>query len=260
MICSFRTAYGTVNLLNNDEYIIGPFKNGGYWDIDTLTLLRQYIDPERSIVEIGGHCGTSSLVYASYLTGPTCEVRVYEPQSCMFELLKRNVSENGLTGRINPFRLAIFCEDRTVTMNHIDMDGTMPGWVDLRYTSESDLPCNFGGIGLGGAGERVNCRSLDSLLDADELPESIGFIHCDAQGAENFIFAAGWKTLARHRPVVLFEDGAKNAVYLYRNVCMHYPEYEKESKFDIVDYCMNTLGYRTCIERFNGSIDTLLIP
>ena len=185
---------------------------------------------------------------------------MYEPQSRMFELLKRNVSENGLTGRIKPFNLAIFCEDRTVTMNHIDMDGSMPGLVESRYTSESDLPCNFGGIGLGGMGESVNSRSLDSLLDANELPESVGFIHCDAQGAENFIFAASKETLARHRPVVLFENSAKHARYLYYNVCMHFPEYERESRFDTVDYCTNTLGYRTCIESFNGSIDTLLIP
>jgi len=30
--------------------------------------------------------------------------------------------------------------------------------------------------------------------------------------------------------------------------------------FDIKKYCMEELGYSKCIERFNGGIDTLLIP
>ena len=260
MISSFQTSYGIIHLLNNDEYITGHFKNGKYWDIGTLLLLQEYINPKKSIVEIGGHCGTSSIVYASFLTDPSCIVQVYEPQLCMFQLLQRNIKENDLTSQIFPFNLAIFCEDRKMAMNHIDLDGSEKGTVGLRYTSESHLPCNFGGIGLGGDGETVDSRSLDSLLDTNELPESIGFIHCDAQGAENFIFASSKKTLERHRPVVLFEANSKYAPYLHDNVCKHYPEYEKESEFDLIDYCMNTLGYRTCIERFNGSIDTLLIP
>ena len=259
MITSFQTPYGKVTLLDNEEYITKVFKLGGYWDMETLLKLQTVINPNKSIVEIGGHCGTSSLVYASFLSDP-CIVQVYEPQQGMFNLLNYNITENNLTHKIHPKNLAIFCEDRTVTMNHRDLDGKDQSIVQLRYTSESHLPCNFGGIGLGGTGENVNCRTLDSLLDANELPESIGFIHCDAQGAENFIFAAGTKTLETHRPIILFESNAKYCRYYHDNILLHYPEYENESKFDIVDYCMNNLKYQTCIECFNGSIDTLLIP
>jgi hypothetical protein len=64
MITTFQTTYGKVTLLDNEEYIAKVFKLGGYWDIETLLKLQTMIDPNKSIVEIGGHCGTSSLVYA----------------------------------------------------------------------------------------------------------------------------------------------------------------------------------------------------
>jgi len=90
--------------------------------------------------------------------------------------------------------------------------------------------------------------------------DNIGFIHCDAQGSENFIFSQGCEIIKNNRPVILYENNYLYGKYLYDNVCKSYPEYEKESLFDIKSYCMETLKYSHCIDRFNGSIDTLLIP
>jgi hypothetical protein len=65
---TYNTCYGLISLLQNDTFIGSAFKSGGYWDIDTLMKLREYINPNRNILEIGGHSGTSSVVYASFLT------------------------------------------------------------------------------------------------------------------------------------------------------------------------------------------------
>jgi hypothetical protein len=43
-------------------------------------------------------------------------------------------------------------------------------------------------------------------------------------------------------------------------VCRTYPDYKEESIFDIKKYCMEQLNYSAFIDRFNGGIDTLLIP
>jgi hypothetical protein len=90
--------------------------------------------------------------------------------------------------------------------------------------------------------------------------EDIGFIHCDAQGAENFIFSRGLDTIRRDRPVIYYERNDLHARYLYNNVCYSYPEYKEEAVFDIKKFCMEQLNYSGCIDNFNGSIDTLLIP
>lgn len=250
---TYNTKYGKITLYKNEVGIGKEFNNGKYWDEDTLLKLKKYVDPERNILEIGGHCGTSSVVYASFINNNSC-VYVYEPQKNMFELLIKNINQNNLQNKIKPYNLAIFCNNDTCQMNSIDLDGG-GGIVSKRYNEEKHLPCNFGGIGLGTDGEFVKTTTIDDL----EL-ENIGFVHCDAQGAENFIFSKGIETIKKYRPVIYYENNQEYGEYLYNNVCKSYPQYENESKFDIRKYCVDVLGYSYYIDKFNDGIDTLIIP
>ena len=87
-------------------FINGEFKNNKYWDIDTLLKLREYINPNRNILEIGGHCGTSSIVYSSFLNNK--QIFVYEPQINMYNLLVKNINQNSLQKKIIHYNLGIF--------------------------------------------------------------------------------------------------------------------------------------------------------
>jgi FkbM family methyltransferase len=216
-------------------------------------MLREYIDPNRNILEIGGHCGTSTLVYASFLND-TSKIHVYEPQQNMYKLLTQNVMQNNLQHKITPINAGVFCYEGTGKMNDIDLDGG-GGTVSKRYAEESDMDCNFGGIGLGKNGEDIVLTTIDNMVF-----DNIGFIHCDAQGAENFIFSKGIETIRKNRPVILYEDNETHGRYLYNNVCKSYPNYVEEGKFNIKTFCMEQLQYSGFIDRFNGGIDTLLIP
>jgi len=250
---TYDTPYGLITLYQNEYYIGGVFKTGGYWDIDSLLKLRDYIDPNRNILEIGGHCGTSSIIYSSYLN-ETKQVYVYEPQRNMYNLLVQNINQNNLLGKVIPHNLGVFCFLGDAKMNSIDIDGG-GGLVEKRYNEENNLNCNFGGIGLGEDGEDIKLTTIDDMQLDD-----IGFIHCDAQGSENFIFAKGLETITKYRPVILYEDNVSNAKYLYDSVCQAYPNYLEESIFDIKKYCMEKLNYSNFIDNFNGTADVLLIP
>lgn len=250
---TFYTKYGLVTLLSNDYIIKTPFTQNNYWDEDTLMQLKQYIDPNRNILEIGGHCGTSSIVYASFLNEGS-KVFVYEPQSVLFSILTKNIQQNNLQHKIVPFNCGVFCYKGPGIMNAIDLDGG-GGTVSRRYTDESTLNCNFGGIGLGTGGEEMEMTTIDDMnLD------NIGFIHCDAQGSENFIFSRGVNTISKYRPVIYYEDNERFARYLYDNVCNAYPIFKTASRFRVDEFCAEKLNYSTRIERFNGGLDTLLIP
>ena len=247
------TNYGLVTLYNNEIYIGNEFKSGGYWDIDTLLKLREYIPSERNILEIGGHCGTSSIVYSSFLNNGN-KIHVYEPQRNMYNLLVQNINQNNLQDKIMPNNLGVFCYEGNGKMNDIDLDGD-GGVVIKRYNEENYLYCNFAGIGLGEGGEDIKLTTIDNMnLD------NIGYIHCDAQGSENFIFSKGIETITKYRPVILYENYEFYGTYLYDNICKSYPNYIQESKFDIKKYCMEQLNYSKFIDRFNGGVDTLLIP
>jgi FkbM family methyltransferase len=250
---TYRTHFGLITLYGNDLYIGNEFKKGTYWDIHTLLLLKNYIQNDRNILEIGGHCGTSTIVYASFLNNNQ-KIHVYEPQRNMYELLVRNITQNNLQNKIIPYNSGVFCYEGTGIMNEIDLDGG-GGIVSKRYNEENNLNCNFGGIGLGTNGENVNLTTIDNMN-----LENIGFIHCDAQGAENFIFSKGIETIKRCRPVIFYENNEICGRYLYDNVCKAYPQYHNESKFDIKKFCMEELNYSNFIDNFNGGQDTLLIP
>lgn len=251
---TYNTSYGLITLYKNDVYIAGDFKNGGYWDIDTLLKLYKYIDPTRNILEIGGHCGTSSIVYSSFLHDKQ-KLYVYEPQLNMYNLLVQNINQNNLQNKIIPYNLGVFCFEGNGTMNNIDLDGG-GGVVSKRYVEENNLNCNFGGIGLGEDGENIKLTTIDNMNIDD-----IGFIHCDAQGSENFILSKGIETIRKYRPLILYENNELyDGRHLYDNVCKTYPNYKEESIFDIKKYCMEQLNYSSYIDRFNGSLDTLVIP
>ena len=250
---TYNTKYGLITLYKNEVYIGREFKHGNYWDINTLLKLSKYIDTNRNILEIGGHCGTSSIVYSSFLTNKN-KLYVYEPQRNMYNLLVKNINQNKLQDKIIPNNSGVFCFEGNGKMNNIDLDGG-GGVVSRRYNEENNLNCNFGGIGLGNDGENIKLTTIDNMNLDD-----IGYIHCDAQGSENFIFSKGIETIRKYRPVILYENTEFYGTYLYDNVCKSYPSYKEESTFDIKKYCMEQLKYSTFIDRFNGGIDTLLIP
>ena len=81
--------------------------------------------------------------------------------------------------------------------------------------------------------------------------DNIGFIHCDAQGSENFIFSKGIETITKNRPIILYENKEHYGSYLYEKVCESYTDYQEESKFDIKAYCMEELNYSVFIDKFN---------
>lgn len=255
MFDTYDTKYGKVTLYKNELFINATFKQGDYWEERELLNVRRYIDPARNILEIGGHCGTSSIVYASYLHSNSKHY-VFEPQKRMFDLLTYNINQNNLGGKVVAYNRGLFCFKGTANMNAIDLDGG-GGIVEKRYTTENNLMCNFGGICLGANGEPVDLTTIDDLLN-DGIIDNIGFIHCDAQGSEAFIFSKAIECIKKFRPVILYENNAGCGNILYNNVCRTYPQYENNAKFDLKAFCLS-LGYRTVIDNFE-SIDTLLVP
>jgi FkbM family methyltransferase len=254
---TFLTHFGKITLYQNELFIGTTFRENKYWDEDTLWKLKKYIDPNRNILEIGGHCGTSSIVYASFLN-PFQKLYVYEPQRKLYDVLVQNINQNGLHEKIIPYNKGVFCFEGKGNMHDTDLDG-WGGNVAKRYDEEINDGCNFGGIGLGANGEPIELTTIDNMQLSN-----IGFIHCDAQGCENFIFSKGLETIKKDRPVIYYEnihfEKGDAAKIMFENICNLYPIYKKESEFDIRDYCMNQLGYSKCIDRFNDGMDSLLIP
>ena len=250
---SYNTKYGKITIYRNERYIGLSFFLGRYWDEEAMLLVKDYIDPTRNILEIGGHCGTSTIFYSHYINDNQ-KIFVYEPQEKLYNLLVHNIQQNHLGQKIQPFQSGVFCYNGVGKMSATDME-CGNATVAKRYAEENYLPCNFGGIGMGNDGETINLITVDSMTH-----DNIGFIHCDAQGAENFILSGAKETIRKWRPVILYENNAAYDTQFYDRVCNAYPEYTAESRFDVKAFCMEELQYSQCIDRFNDSNDTLLVP
>ena len=250
-IKTYDTPYGLVSLDENDFWFALTYENGRYWDEATLQIVKDYIDPTRNILEIGGHCGTSTLFYAKLLNSDS-KIFVFEPQKKMYDLLETNIAQNDLNHKVVPYNLGVFCFNGLGNMTLESLD----------VFEDQKIVDNFAGFNLGTDGEKVNLVRIDSIT----LPD-IGFIHCDAQGSENFIFAGSKYLIAKHRPVIFYEDNSKevdiehDGEYLVKAVKETYPQYSEEADFDIKKYCLEELNYSQCIEGiFRSQLDVLLIP
>jgi FkbM family methyltransferase len=250
----FKTKWGIIEMPSNEAYISMPFKQGSYWDINTLLKLEAYIPKYKNILEIGGHVGTSTVVYASFLNKDS-KYWVFEPQTKMFSYLQKNIKHNNLEN-VKAINGSAFCYTGRMNMNSTPLDGPNTN-LTLNFLTESNMEVNYGGLTVGKNGEEINCYKLDEYSELD----NIGFIHCDAQGSESFIFYGAQELVRKNRPVILYEDKfLGTAPKLYANVCKSYPEYLQYSRFDISEFCLKKLGYRQIIRRFNNSGDNLLIP
>ena len=209
--------------------------------------VKQYIDPNKNILEIGGHCGSSTIVYANYLNSNR-KVYVYEPQRKQYNILRFNTIQNNLEDKIVAFNNAVFCKNMNIKMNNIDIDGGRE--IVSKCYNNSNLLCNFGGIGLGVNGEDVKAVVIDDMNHID-----IGFIHFDIH-----IFSNAKNLIKNNRPVILYENNKKYNDFLYNNVCNSYPEFNEYSNFDLEEYCMKELKYSKVIHRFCDGSDDLLIP
>ena len=62
-------------------------------------------------------------------------------------------------------------------------------------------------------------RSSHSGMKKRIMLDDIGFIHCDSQGSENFIFSRAVDTIKKYKPVLYYENNEAFGRYLYDNVC-----------------------------------------
>jgi len=249
----FDTKYGKICLNKNDKYFVDVFSENKYWDDEQLCLLKdKYIPNDKNILEIGGHSGTSTIFYSRLLKDTNC-VYTFEPQRQMFDILNKNVEINNLNSKIKTFNSAVFCVTGQINMHSEDMDGPSKGNIRL-LESENKL-INYGGVCLGKEGELTDCIKLDDLN-----LENVGYIHCDAQGAEPFIFSSATQFIKKHRPIILYEDIDLYGHYLFNIIKSSYPQFLENSKFDIKNYCTKELGYYSIPNFNNSNFDSLLLP
>ena len=152
-----------------------------------LNYLETILFPSKTFVDIGANLGIYTLV-ASRIVGPSGRVIAFEPSLQSFLTLKENVSLNGFK---NVLAVRVALSDKTG-------EAFLYHGSDAGKNSLGSFPCREP------KGEPVATQSLDEALHQLSV-ETVDVIKMDVEGAEELVLRGAKRTVASHRPIVLFE-------------------------------------------------------
>jgi FkbM family methyltransferase len=183
-----RMPDGTRFYLDSIKDTIKDFLRRGIpWEQHNTKLLRKYIKPGTTAVDIGAHIGTHTLSMAKFV-GANGRVVAFEPQRKIFRELAQNIRLNRLKN-VAALRYALGSGAGVVTMS-------------------ASTPKNEGATGIGAGGDKVELRTLDSFA-----LKNISVLKIDVEGHENGVLDGAKKTIAREKPILLVEVlGGQNII------------------------------------------------
>jgi len=141
------------------------------------------------VLDIGAFRGETAIVFADSV-GKTGRVYAFEPIKASYEIMERNIRDNGLNGIIEPVNLG--CSSRIQTTAAVSSEGGAP-WT---FISDDD------------GSTPVELTTVDEFVSSNTI-EKVDFIKMDVEGFENDVLLGAKKVLQTHRP--------KLAIALYHN-------------------------------------------
>jgi FkbM family methyltransferase len=195
-IKTIETPIGQISMYENDLFYYDMMHTHQYAEQSIIdNELRQYILNSKSILDIGSHVGYHSIAYAKM--NSDVKIMSFEPQIKIYELLLKNIEQNGYSNRITAINkcvghqlgnttLSIFCDDGPTTS------------LPLEYGTDNVY--NFGGLNIGIGGNDIEMITVDSLnLDF------VDYMKVDVEGAEALVLMGAKETILKHKPVICFE-------------------------------------------------------
>lgn len=185
-----RLKEGVVNLHPKDPVISGALALGVY-ETYQLDLFRSLVHKGMTVLDIGANVGLYSVI-AAHLVGEGGVVASFEPETQNFEILKKNISDNGFKN-IQPAQVAVADTEGELTLF---LSKGNKGKHSLYKPSDTE-------------GEQVvKTIVLDEWLEQHNIGK-VDVIKIDIQGAEPRAFAGMQKTLSM-KPALLMEYDPKS--------------------------------------------------
>ena len=194
-----QTKYGPMAYLHNDYAFVKALAEGRIYEQELVEqVIVPYIKNATTIIDIGAHAGSHSLIYAA--VAPNSKIYAFEPQAALRACLEFNISlQKGSNIVVIPYALG----NRAC---RAQMHATIPDGPNCNMEINDNGFYNFGGRQLGIGGEAVEIRRLDDIWPADQR---VDFIKIDVEGFEDFVVDGARALIDRWHPVVFFEHNEK---------------------------------------------------
>ena len=167
------TIFGRYHAFAGD-LITTQLKRYGAHTRNELAMLRHFIRPGDTILDVGAHIGTFSIPLA-FSAGGEGKVYAFEPNVLAFELLVENVKANDLEMRVGCQNLVVSHSNEHYRCSAINVQNT--GATAYRRISECEVDP-----------ERAECSqrsvSLDTWYTDHAVQEAIDVLKIDTEGME----------------------------------------------------------------------------
>lgn len=154
-----------------------------------IELMRQLIQPNDSIWEIGANTGSMSVALSKLVKGGSGEYVGFEPQIELYKIFVSNLTLNN-------------CENARSFNFGLGKNNHMLKLPAVNY----HLPNNFGAVSLNSKSPEgksaVEVRTIDDLLWL--RPPS--FMKIDVEGMEMDVLVGGQETIKQHWPIIYVEN------------------------------------------------------
>ena len=184
-------------ILKPGDLITDHLVRSGGWDDHIMGLALSSVAAGRVAIDAGAHFGTVSCALATHFR----QVHAFEANEDNLRYLQANAALRPF-GRIVVHHTGLYSRAVQISLAGRDLqEVTMEAEIDERAAFQQAT--NSGGLMFVTDGSGVNSISAVTI-DSFAL-EDVGFIKIDCQGADGEVLLGAVDTIARCRPVVVFE-------------------------------------------------------
>ncbi len=151
---------------------------------------KSVLAPGMVVIDVGGNIGQYTLLAAKRVE-QRGHVYTFEPASENFEMIKQNLTLNGVTDRVSLNRTALTSK---VGTTHL----IKPGDGGSNWLSPE------GNESLGMEIEDVECTTLDHFVGRERI-EKLDLIKIDVEGADYEVLKGATETIKRFGPILFIE-------------------------------------------------------
>lgn len=174
---------GSFIVIEND--LIGQFiLRNGVWEPHLIHIYSQLIQPTDIILDAGANIGFHTVQFARLGK----KVYAYDPQPIIFNLLCTNILFNGVTEKVEQYKLGLSDKSGIIKMQ------------PLTQFDESNGMHNFGGRGL------THNETGEEEVELIVFDRDVDVIKIDIQGSEIYAFKGMESVLDRCQPWIMFEN------------------------------------------------------
>ncbi|MDG2033514.1 MAG: FkbM family methyltransferase [Rhodospirillales bacterium] len=190
------TKNGRFFIVPKDTIIGKSLKYYGEYAEHEMMLLSRWVQSEDTVIDVGANIGTHA-VFFSHQVGPAGSVLAFEAQPQLFQLLKKNLSENGCQNvQAHNAIVGNGTAEMTTMIPDYNRDGNFGAFSFRINNLEHYLPMDD---------SRGELTLPGTNLD-DWAVKNCHLLKVDSEGMETEILAGAVNMIGKHRPFLYLEN------------------------------------------------------